>query len=151
MCPNPRHCCIVSNFYIKSQPIDTVNSSAARCIVSNFYIKSQPDKLRLKLSDRCIVSNFYIKSQPIVLSPQKLKVVQYPISTSNHNASPRIVTLSPVVQYPISTSNHNNGHSLRDALQLYSIQFLHQITTVLKGDRFSLLLYSIQFLHQITT
>ena len=34
---------------------------------------------------------------------------------------------------------------------LYSIQFLHQITTGLVAQRMELMLYSIQFLHQITT
>ena len=34
-------CCIVSNFYIKSQLVLVVNCEDFRCIVSNFYIKSQ--------------------------------------------------------------------------------------------------------------
>ena len=35
------------------------------CIVSNFYIKSQPDAISIILSNSCIVSNFYIKSQQL--------------------------------------------------------------------------------------
>ena len=34
-------CCIVSNFYIKSQPLEVGYTQSERCIVSNFYIKSQ--------------------------------------------------------------------------------------------------------------
>ncbi len=34
------------------------------CIVSNFYIKSQPGPRGGYYGHRCIVSNFYIKSQP---------------------------------------------------------------------------------------
>ena len=33
--------CIVSNFYIKSQPATGSQPPTAGCIVSNFYIKSQ--------------------------------------------------------------------------------------------------------------
>ena len=35
-------CCIVSNFYIKSQQLEKYTLKNGRCIVSNFYIKSQP-------------------------------------------------------------------------------------------------------------
>ena len=38
-----------------------------RCIVSNFYIKSQPAVDSVIIVIGCIVSNFYIKSQPQVL------------------------------------------------------------------------------------
>ena len=38
---NPVKSCIVSNFYIKSQPKTTYKGVELRCIVSNFYIKSQ--------------------------------------------------------------------------------------------------------------
>ena len=56
-------CCIVSNFYIKSQPCLAWQYSWWGCIVSNFYIKSQL-VLVVNCEDfRCIVSNFYIKSQ----------------------------------------------------------------------------------------
>ena len=33
------------------------------CIVSNFYIKSQLYPVRIDFINGCIVSNFYIKSQ----------------------------------------------------------------------------------------
>ena len=34
-------CCIVSNFYIKSQLLNEKMTKLLGCIVSNFYIKSQ--------------------------------------------------------------------------------------------------------------
>ena len=60
-------CCIVSNFYIKSQLPPPIILPRPSCIVSNFYIKSQLDLLSRVKWIRCIVSNFYIKSQPQVL------------------------------------------------------------------------------------
>ena len=59
--------CIVSNFYIKSQRFGEDIMAPKRCIVSNFYIKSQRSVNVYRSSRRCIVSNFYIKSQPQVL------------------------------------------------------------------------------------
>ena len=59
--------CIVSNFYIKSQPKPPPVVNHFCCIVSNFYIKSQPCTTTLAIRMCCIVSNFYIKSQPQVL------------------------------------------------------------------------------------
>ena len=56
-------CCIVSNFYIKSQPLEVGYTQSERCIVSNFYIKSQPLLTEERRDTGCIVSNFYIKSQ----------------------------------------------------------------------------------------
>ena len=56
-----------------------------------------------------------------------------------------------VVQYPISTSNHNYSVQKKNLVKLYSIQFLHQITTLYFRQLFHGMLYSIQFLHQITT
>ena len=46
------------------------------------------------------------------------------------------------------TTEQTTSHSNR---QLYSIQFLHQITTQLLSHNVDDALYSIQFLHQITT
>ena len=46
-------CCIVSNFYIKSQLKVTKEGKYLGCIVSNFYIKSQ-------LGDKEIVSSFVV-------------------------------------------------------------------------------------------
>ena len=80
-----------------------------------------------------------------------LNVVQYPISTSNHNSIPNIVEGLTVVQYPISTSNHNWLFLFNRFTKLYSIQFLHQITTKMFVSKSFGALYSIQFLHQITT
>ena len=123
------NCCIVSNFYIKSQPDSVRRCGFYCCIVSNFYIKSQP-------------LFGYAKPHPVVQYPISTSnhngvfawywnrcVVQYPISTSNHNASVLSITGRMVVQYPISTSNHNSRRQLRLIRRLYSIQFLHQITT----------------------
>ena len=39
------------------------SGGASGCIVSNFYIKSQPILARFENASSCIVSNFYIKSQ----------------------------------------------------------------------------------------
>ena len=61
------YCCIVSNFYIKSQPQGDLQRWVQSCIVSNFYIKSQHAQTGTEPRLRCIVSNFYIKSQPQVL------------------------------------------------------------------------------------
>ncbi len=60
---NPRYCCIVSNFYIKSQPFNDTVICLSCCIVSNFYIKSQRNTSAFDVGLCCIVSNFYIKSQ----------------------------------------------------------------------------------------
>ena len=49
----PRWCCIVSNFYIKSQRYMIDMLSIRRCIVSNFYIKSQL-ALVLRRPDRVV-------------------------------------------------------------------------------------------------
>ena len=84
-----------------------VSISSMRCIVSNFYIKSQLLARGLSMLMCCIVSNFYIKSQPSVTHCLVAFVVQYPISTSNHNVIEQMVAADLVVQYPISTSNHN--------------------------------------------
>ena len=59
----PRWCCIVSNFYIKSQHTCASSDGSKSCIVSNFYIKSQRYMIDMLSIRRCIVSNFYIKSQ----------------------------------------------------------------------------------------
>ena len=99
----------------------------------------------------CIVSNFYIKSQPGRHCYGLWIVVQYPISTSNHNLCQATAKRARVVQYPISTSNHNLSTYSTILGKLYSIQFLHQITTCRAEHREAWLLYSIQFLHQITT
>ena len=58
------YCCIVSNFYIKSQRSALSWMLPTSCIVSNFYIKSQQDTASQTTARSCIVSNFYIKSQP---------------------------------------------------------------------------------------
>ena len=187
-------CCIVSNFYIKSQPgrhcyglwivvqypISTSNhnlcqATAKRARVVQYPISTSNHNLstystilgklysiqflhqittspgRTNRKYRCIVSNFYIKSQPATIWDFILTVVQYPISTSNHNYARRAIARRRVVQYPISTSNHNVHRSSSSVLGLYSIQFLHQITTVFCAYCFGASLYSIQFLHQITT
>ena len=56
--------CILSNFYIKPQPIRRRSEAACRCILSNFYIKPQHTNQRPSMKIRCILSNFYIKPQP---------------------------------------------------------------------------------------
>ena len=57
------YCCIVSNFYIKSQLFTMTLAIRMCCIVSNFYIKSQRSGGSANGTYSCIVSNFYIKSQ----------------------------------------------------------------------------------------
>ena len=143
--------CIVSNFYIKSQQQASCTSEKCCCIVSNFYIKSQLRALWMLSPARCIVSNFYIKSQHPLYNDIGYQVVQYPISTSNHNVYCK--TSSVLGLYSIQFL-----HQITTALRrlpvgrlLYSIQFLHQITTVRLTRRLRRRLYSIQFLHQITT
>ena len=60
---DPNACCIVSNFYIKSQLLVDDSEVDPGCIVSNFYIKSQHPDIDFDPNACCIVSNFYIKSQ----------------------------------------------------------------------------------------
>ena len=121
--------CIVSNFYIKSQHVIVGNLSAPGCIVSNFYIKSQHSQTgtdpRLVVQYPISTSNHNLVHDDGHVGP----VVQYPISTSNHNQIVRHNILPVVVQYPISTSNHNTEVIRLISSRLYSIQFLHQITT----------------------
>ena len=143
--------CIVSNFYIKSQLFAPRMTYNACCIVSNFYIKSQLSASAYASYFSCIVSNFYIKSQLINLSYSVQKVVQYPISTSNHNW--RSLTYQSLRLYSIQFLHQITTRNVKpDYLtQLYSIQFLHQITTSRTCSMSGGTLYSIQFLHQITT
>ncbi len=70
-----RACCIVSNFYIKSQLFGYVKLLPNGCIVSNFYIKSQRMDKFDGLEVGCIVSNFYIKSQRVKENPLAPDVV----------------------------------------------------------------------------
>ena len=70
-----RMCCIVSNFYIKSQRFIVFTVNDFRCIVSNFYIKSQRFIVFTVNDFRCIVSNFYIKSQRLYRSAVGHRVV----------------------------------------------------------------------------
>ena len=144
-------CCIVSNFYIKSQlnPVRSVNPFG--CIVSNFYIKSQQSHNRLPPISVVQYPISTSNHNALDSRPAESPVVQYPISTSNHNGEGIVDLIPGVVQYPISTSNHNRGCELRSLIRLYSIQFLHQITTPKLLFSASQTLYSIQFLHQITT
>ena len=121
--------CIVFNFYIKSQLSAVTNRFLAGCIVFNFYIKSQLEADSQWQAEGCIVFNFYIKSQPEDDSQLLAEVVQYSISTSNHNTVHFSDMCTSVVQYSISTSNHNLELDDKYSFKLYSIQFLHQITT----------------------
>ena len=58
-------------------------------------------------SKRCILFHFYIKPQLGAYPSSDLIVVSYSISTSNHNLSDILTTMTFVVSYSISTSNHN--------------------------------------------
>ena len=78
------------------------------CIVSNFYIKSQRTRIPVLISSSCIVSNFYIKSQHFTcLQENPLGCI---VSNFYIKSQPRA----------------DRRHFCR---RLYSIQFLHQITT----------------------
>ena len=120
--------CIVSNFYIKSQlhgspsqilgvvqyPISTSNHNrllflykAMKLYSIQFLHQITTFALTSLMPASCIVSNFYIKSQQEFGTSPVSGVVQYPISTSNHNNAYSRMDKFDVVQYPISTSNHN--------------------------------------------
>ena len=121
--------CILLNFYIKPQHVQTVDVERCGCILLNFYIKPQ-------------------------LKPSKdfdQAVVSYWISTSNHNLSRRSLPPSPVVSYWISTSNHNFIPIVSYSQGLYLIEFLHQTTTTSDLVLILGMLYLIEFLHQTTT
>ena len=100
-------CCILSKFYIKPQPIPSISSS-------NFC---------------CILSKFYIKPQRFPRKNNRITVVSYRNSTSNHNLFRGENYEMFVVSYRNSTSNHNSAALLFEVLTLYLIEILHQTTT----------------------
>ena len=55
----------------------------------------------------CILSKFYIKPQHFINARDRVSVVSYRNSTSNHNRRGRQYTKHSVVSYRNSTSNHN--------------------------------------------
>ena len=123
-------CCIVSNFYIKSQQLISPRYSSMCCIVSNFYIKSQQNASPSLKPPCCIVSNFL---HQITTNTKLFNVKNQLYSIQFLHQITTAVNVSTVVE------------------RLYSIQFLHQITTPSRYEYPKAELYSIQFLHQITT
>ena len=57
-------------------------------------------------------------------------VVQYLISSPNHNHNQRVLRRQPVVQYLISSPNHNWSVPDEEPGRLFSILFHHQTTTI---------------------
>ena len=55
------------------------------CILSKFYIKPQQQEQSQHRTVSCILSKFYIKPQQSVVIIEKVLVVSYRNSTSNHN------------------------------------------------------------------
>ena len=103
-----------NRFIVVQYPISTSNHNRwlfvlfQRLLYSiQFLHQITTDRVFMISAECCIVSNFYIKSQQHVDRPKLLFVVQYPISTSNHNCVKGRQVQLIVVQYPISTSNHN--------------------------------------------
>ena len=78
-----------------------------RCILSKFYIKPQLEKGSAHVTYSCILSKFYIKPQPPRQKVNKIFVVSYRNSTSNHNSSATFTAIR----------------------RLYLIEILHQTTT----------------------
>ena len=103
------------------------------------------------LVDRCIISFLYIKPQPWLPSSSPNSVVLYRFSTSNHNSSSLMDSMSPVVLYRFSTSNHN---VIRPKLIPFGV-VLYRFSTSnhnqLEGIEFLAQLYYIVSLHQTTT
>ena len=62
---------------------------------------------QLRTRRRCVLFYFYIKPQHIEETLDKIFVVSYSISTSNHNCPGQREYSYSVVSYSISTSNHN--------------------------------------------
>ena len=120
--------CILLKFYIKPQ--HTANVYNLLYVVSYRNSTSNhnnprylPNKKKLYLIEilhqtttfcsmisvpqRCILSKFYIKPQHRVILFDRLEVVSYRNSTSNHNLPAAAQTQKSVVSYRNSTSNHN--------------------------------------------
>ena len=152
-CPlsSGRGCCLISLFYIKSQPAQVDIGVAVSCLISLFYIKSQRLTVPVSNMASCLISLFYIKSQREPSEQVDRRVVLYLFSTSNHNYN-RGLNLSAQLSYisflhQITTARYQG----RGCPRLSYISFLHQITTVQPHERYRHKLSYISFLHQITT
>ena len=121
--------CILSKFYIKPQRRSSMMCRGRSCILSKFYIKPQQVNTQKFPGLGCILSKFYIKPQPSAVSMTGVSVVSYRNSTSNHNTSLPLGSVSIVVSYRNSTSNHNILSAHQHTQMLYLIEILHQTTT----------------------
>ena len=121
--------CILSKFYIKPQLaalkaanspalylIEILHQTTTRtsysctilgCILSKFYIKPQQEASTFFFVLGCILSKFYIKPQLPLYVSDRIGVVSYRNSTSNHNGGKQQFEREVVVSYRNSTSNHN--------------------------------------------
>ena len=78
-------CCILSKFYIKPQLMANFQTWVDSCILSKFYIKPQRQPQVQYALSSCILSKFYIKPQLRIEQINRIMVVSYRNSTSNHN------------------------------------------------------------------
>ena len=105
----------------------------------------------------CFLSRIYIKPQLLFCKAEKVWVVSYLVSTSNHNLNIEFIRFSHVVSYLVSTSNHNccryikfifnvvsylvstsNHNWLYWSIllqRLFLISYLHQTTTILENGQ----------------
>ncbi len=100
--------CLISCFYIKPQLMLALCAGIVGCLISCFYIKPQQRCSRCSWSLRCLISCFYIKPQQLTGNSNRMAVVLYLVSTSNHNCSGVLHSIGEVVLYLVSTSNHNS-------------------------------------------
>ena len=126
-------------------------ASRSGCLVSYFITKPQlPPRQR---ASRRVVQ-YLISSPNHNRSNAKLGchvVVQYLISSPNHNLTLSVSMSASVVQYLISSPNHNPGVHIYAIIELFSILFHHQTTTSVVTLQTPSELFSILFHHQTTT
>ncbi len=130
-----RRRCILLKFYIKPQLNNKPIFYYLSCILLKFYIKPQLLFDAAFLFRCCILLKFYIKPQRLKLYKYIETVVSYWNSTSNHNLSLLVMSMTRVVSYWNSTSNHNISLRSLDNFLLYLIEILHQTTTAYWGSR----------------
>ena len=99
----------------------------------------------------CILSKFYIKPQRLREHFERIKVVSYRNSTSNHNIYPgtTCVVLLYLIEILHQTTTERSSASL--TMLLYLIEILHQTTTTIYSELSEAELYLIEILHQTTT
>ena len=149
--PFRREGCLVSYFITKPQLPTSKGHRRQGCLVSYFITKPQPIEKKGKFYTGCLVSYFITKPQQnrppmeatevvqyLISSPnhnsfgwrqRHKKVVQYLISSPNHNSCWRGARVRRVVQYLISSPNHNSDSLIMSPSSLFSILFHHQTTT----------------------